>query len=136
MQWFGCGKILRMAAPSDESTEELLAAFRRRIDAKIRSDLDEEDCAAQALRQEVLTTLRSEVEKAREQGLSARIWLFGSFAWGRPGPTSDIDLLVEGDDAWVAGAIARATRREVHAIHVDEAPPGLAERVVTEGIPL
>jgi predicted nucleotidyltransferase len=134
MEKSGWGKIFQMAGPSDESTEQLLAAFRRRIDAKIQADLAEEDRVAQALREQVLTTVRSEISKARDQGLSGRIWLFGSFAWGQPGPTSDIDVLVEGDDASVARLIAKTTGREVHAIRVDEAPATLMDRVVTEGI--
>ena len=134
MQTWGCAKLLRVASPSDESTEQLLAAFRRRIDAKIQSDLGEEERAAEALRQQVLTTLRAEIAEARRQGLSARIWLFGSYAWGRPGPASDVDLLGEGDEVWVAGVVGRSTGREVHAIRIDEAPPSLVERVVEEGI--
>ena len=65
MQTWGCAKLLRVASPSDESTEQLLAAFRRRIDAKIQSDLGEEERAAEALRQQVLTTLRAEIAEAR-----------------------------------------------------------------------
>ena len=70
----------------------------------------------------------------RGAGHCGRVWLFGSFAWGRPGERSDIDLLVEGDDGEVAWEVSRACHREVHAIALQRAPDSLRERVLAEGV--
>ncbi len=44
---------------------------------------------------QVLQTLRKELPILRERFGVTRLALFGSFAKGRPGPASDVDLLVE-----------------------------------------
>ena len=119
-----------------ESTPQLLRALRERVDAKIRADLAAEEQAAQVLREQVLAAVRSAVEEARSEGLSGRVWLFGSFAWGQPGERSDVDLLVEADDDALARRVERASGREVHAIRMAEAPASLRERVLAHGLPL
>ena len=127
---------LVVAPLPDESTEPLLAPFRRRVDAKIQADLAEEERAAQVLRQQVMATLRREVSAARGQGVCARVWVFGSFAWGQPEASSDIGLLVKGDDRLLASRIAKAAKRDVHALRLEEAPATLTERVFAHGVPL
>ncbi len=44
---------------------------------------------------QVIRALRKEMPILRERFGVSRLALFGSFAKGRPGPTSDVDLLVE-----------------------------------------
>lgn len=119
-------------------TEEsaLLTAFREAVRAKIRRDLRDEAARAEALRRAVLPVLRREVETARTQGLCRRVWLFGSFAWGRPSDRSDLDLLVEGDEDEIAWRVSRACRREVHVIAFDRAPGTLRKRALAEGLSL
>lgn len=48
-----------------ESTQQLLRALRERVDAKIRADLAAEEQAAQALREQVLASVRGAVVEAR-----------------------------------------------------------------------
>jgi len=119
-----------------ESTQLLLHALRQRVDAKIRADLAAEEQAARALREQVLAAVRSAVEEARSEGPCGRVWLFGSFAWGRPGERSDVDLLVESDDEALVRRVEQASGREVHAIRMAEAPASLRERVLAHGLPL
>ena len=122
-----------------ELDPELLAAFGRAIRAKIRKDLADEARRATALREQVVPAVRQAVEAARTAGLCRRTWLFGSFAgglWGQPGAHSDIDLLVEGDEDAVAALVARAARREVHALSLARAPTSLTERAMSDGLPL
>lgn len=110
----------------------------RRVRAKIERDLASEDAAAEALRAEVLPRLRVAVETARADGLCTSVVLFGSYAWGRPGERSDIDLLVEGapDPFVLAGRISAEVGLEVHAIARERAPATLVDRAVAEGRPL
>lgn len=119
-----------------ESNQQLLHALRERVDAKIRADLAAEEQAAQALREQVLAAVRGAVEEARSEGPCGRVWLFGSFAWGQPGQSSDVDLLVEGDDDALARRVEQASGRQVHAIRMAEAPASLRERVLAHGLPL
>jgi predicted nucleotidyltransferase len=119
-----------------ESTQQLLLALRERVDAKICADLAAEDQTAQALREQVLAAARGAVEEARSEGECGRVWLFGSFAWGKPSERSDVDLLVEEDDDALARRVEQATGREVHAIRMAEAPASLRERVLAHGLPL
>ncbi|HVZ73047.1 MAG TPA: nucleotidyltransferase domain-containing protein [Polyangia bacterium] len=84
--------------------------------------------------------MRAAIERARDQGLCGRAWLFGSYAWGEPGERSDVDILVEGegsvDTIAIASVIGRACRLDVHVIDAAEAPVMLRERVLSEGEPL
>jgi predicted nucleotidyltransferase len=118
------------------SEESLLAAFRRRVDETIARRLEEEARASESLRTSVLAELKPEIERARADGVCGRVWLFGSFAWGEPRSDSDLDLLVEGDDAEIGWRVSRACRREVHVIREADAPLSLRSRVFEEGIPL
>jgi predicted nucleotidyltransferase len=67
-----------------------------------------------------------------------RVWLFGSLAWGDAHTESDVDLLVDGLDegAWArAHAIAEQTvGGSVDVVRLEEAPPGLVDRVRMEGV--
>jgi predicted nucleotidyltransferase len=120
-------------SPSDAS---LLAAFRRRVDEVIARGLEEEQRAAELLRNSVLAAIRPAIEAARAEGLCGKVWLFGSFAWGSPGERSDVDLLVEGDDAEVGWRVSRVCPREVHVLRTKDAPASLLSRVLADGVPL
>jgi predicted nucleotidyltransferase len=67
-----------------------------------------------------------------------RAWLFGSLAWGDPHGESDVDLLVEGLGSSMAAAAERRVAGiidgPVDLVRVEEAAPGLVERVRREGI--
>jgi predicted nucleotidyltransferase len=117
---------------------ELLPAFRRRVLEVIQADLDREAAEAEALRAELLPKVGEAVRAARAGGRCGRVWLFGSFAWGRPGGRSDVDLLVEGcaDPDALAAEIWRAVDRPVHVLQAPEAPESLVERARREGCPL
>jgi predicted nucleotidyltransferase len=122
-----------------QTDAELLAAFAKAVRAKIRSDLSDEALRATALREQVVPLVRWALEEARAAGHCRGAWLFGSFAggpWGQPGAYSDIDLLVEGDEEAVAALVARAARREVHALALNRAPASLRERAISDGLPL
>lgn len=66
-----------------------------------------------------------------------RIWVFGSFARGDPGPDSDLDLAVEGLSATaLIEALARIwqhTSLPVDLVSMESAPDSLRERVLAEG---
>jgi predicted nucleotidyltransferase len=67
-----------------------------------------------------------------------RVWLFGSLAWSVAHPESDVDLLVEGlpAAAWsdATGMVEEIVATAVDLVRVEEAAPGLSERVRQEGI--
>jgi predicted nucleotidyltransferase len=132
----GPAQVLGNAAAAGASQDELLRAFRLRVDEKILADLAAEERTAQTLRQEVLASLGRAVQRAREDGWRGRVWLFGSFAWGQPNERSDIDLLVEGDERTLARRVSELVRREVHALKLAEAPASLKERVLADGLAL
>lgn len=118
---------------------ELLAAFREAVRAKIRRDLADEAARSQELRDRIVPLVRQAIETARAAGHCRRAWLYGSFAggsWGQPGPRSDVDLLIEGDDETVARFVSRVASRELHVLALDRAPPSLVERAMAEGLPL
>ncbi|MBC7262674.1 MAG: nucleotidyltransferase domain-containing protein [Chloroflexi bacterium] len=46
-------------------------------------------------REEILRILRDALPELRQRYGVTRLALYGSFAYGRPGPRSDVDLLVE-----------------------------------------
>jgi predicted nucleotidyltransferase len=116
----------------------LLEAFREAARAKILRDIERERADAEIFRDEALGPLRVEVERLRSAGRCHRVWLFGSYAWGAPTAASDLDLLIESDDDpfALAAEIGVATRRMVHVVPYQEAPPSLIERAVSEGMPL
>lgn len=116
--------------------DALLAAMRERVRAKIRKDIAREVAAADALRAAVVPVVATTVTAAREAGHCRRVWMFGSFVWGRPTDASDIDLLVEGDPDEVAYLVGRATSRDVHAHALAGAPASLIERCVADGLSL
>lgn len=123
----------------DPSSEQLLSDFRRRVDGEIQADLAAEQQASDALHTQVVAALRSATSTAREAGARGRVWLFGSFAWGQPNASSDVDLLLDGadeDEGAFVRAISGATDRELHVIRMTEAPDSLRERVLREGMPL
>ncbi len=124
------------ALPGTPEHDALLRAFRAAVDRKIAADIAAEAAAADALRREILPLVRAAVAEVRQTGACQRVWLFGSFAWGEPIAESDIDVLVEGDADEVGYQIGKATRREVHAIALAEAPPSLVERCLADGVSL
>jgi len=116
----------------------LFGAFRRRVDACIAQQLQREEGRAETLRGAVLQAVREGVAQARRQGCRARIWVFGSFAWGRPAVRSDVDLLVEtqSEVERVAQAVAAHCSRPLHVLAADRADRTLMARVMTEGVEL
>jgi hypothetical protein len=113
----------------------LYQAFRRRVLENIEADLVNEDRAAEAARAELLPKVADAVADARRRGECGRAWLFGSFAWGRPGERSDVDVLVErcADPDVLAAAIWRACERAAHVVPSETAPPSLIERAQRYG---
>ncbi len=114
---------------------DLLKAFRRRARAVAEADLEREDRAAEELRRSTIDKLVRAIEAARAEGRCARVWLFGSFAWGKPEDRSDVDLLVEAcrDPDALTAEVWRACDRPVHVVELDRAPDSLRERVLREG---
>jgi predicted nucleotidyltransferase len=117
---------------------QLLRAFRERVRAVVARDLELELRDAERLRDETLPKLRGAIAEARVRGECDRAWLFGSFAWGRPGERSDIDVLVEAcrNPDGLAALLWRACGRPVHVIELGVAPAGLVDRVAREGTAL
>ena len=113
----------------------LLTGFREAVRAKIRRDLEQEEATARTLREQVLPGVRQAIASARASGLCTRVWLFGSFAWGRPSDRSDVDLLVEGcaDPDRLGGLVALRCGRDVHVIEWEQAPESLRTRVLEQG---
>jgi hypothetical protein len=116
---------------------ELLSAFARTVRANIRRELADEAAQAESLRLRVVALVEQAVAEVRSQGIDLRAWLFGSFAWGKPGERSDIDILVDGpaldELAWQIG---RKCERMVHAVALGTAPASLRDRVLADGKPL
>lgn len=115
-----------------------------------RGIIDIEECArALIARMEARQDAsRARAESLRTEAASAasvlmmefgarRVWLFGSLAWGEPHEASDVDLLVEGLAVGSARAAERRVGQLVSAgvdlVRVEDAPPGLADRVRREG---
>lgn len=122
--------------PPRAASSDPQRAFREAVLKKIRADLAAEEALADLARVEVLPRLRTIIATARADGVCREVWLFGSFAWGRPGPDSDLDLLVEGDADELAWRISRELVRAVDAWRLDDAPPSLVARARSEGIAL
>ena len=104
----------------------------------IEADLRREEAEESALRTEVTATTSALIADARRRGVCGQAWLFGSFAWGRPEPRSDVDVLVEGcaDPDALAAELWQATGRPAHVIEREKAPASLLERVYQDGKPL
>jgi predicted nucleotidyltransferase len=109
--------------------------FRRCVIAGIEADLARETQQAEALRGSVVPVVVERIEQARRAGRCARVWLFGSFAWGEPRERSDVDLLVEGcaDPDALAADVWRHVERAVHVVALERAPASLVERVLESG---
>lgn len=73
----------------------------------------------------------------RERYAARRVWLFGSMAEGKPSPSSDIDLAVEGlaPQRYFAALadLMQLFDGRVDLVLLEEAPPTLVERVLAEG---
>ncbi len=118
--------------------QALLRAFGERVRSKIARDLAQEGERADTLRTLMLPKVREGLALARAEGLCGRAWLFGSYAWGEPRDSSDVDLMVEGSDEplMVAAVVGRITETEMHVVAVERAPESLVERVQSEGVSL
>lgn len=112
--------------------------FGRTVRAHVARELDREREDAAALVARTLPLLEGAIARARAAGMCGRAWLFGSFAEGFPSERSDIDLLLEDcpEPFQVAGIVADACGREVHAVPFESAPESLRERVLATGRPL
>lgn len=112
-------------APYVEAWRQRLAAEREAAEAGRAAAMEEARRAAKIL-----------VERF---GVS-RVILFGSLAWRKFGPTSDIDLAVEGLEArrfFRADAeLAREIPRPVDLKLLSECPPLLRSRIEEEGVTL
>lgn len=114
------------------------AAFRRRVLEVIEEDLAREDAEAAALQSDMAVRVARVLTAARSAGRCGRAWLFGSFAWGRPGQRSDVDVLVEdcAEPDALAADLWRETERPAHVVQRERAPAGLVDRVLADGKPL
>lgn len=119
-------------ATADEPT---WSDFARVVRAKIARDLVREDERAEELRAVVLPAVAGALSRARRGGLCGAAWVFGSYAWGRPGERSDVDLLVEDcrDPDGLAASVASACERDVHVVTRSAAPVTLVARVLADG---
>ncbi len=118
--------------------QTLLRAFGEHVRSNIARDLAQEGERADELRKLMFPKIRKGLAQARAEGLCGRGWVFGSYAWGEPRDSSDVDLMVEDSDEplLVAAVVGRFTETEVHVVAVERAPSGLKERVQTEGVEL
>ena len=123
-----------MALMEQPTWSDLARAARE----KIARDLAHESDCAERLRALVIPAVAQAILVARRDGLCTAAWLFGSFAWGRPGERSDVDLLVEGcrDPDELAAILAAACGREVHVVRRSAADDSLVKRALTDGRPL
>lgn len=115
-----------------------------------RTEIDIEACAATLVSriQARMDAAAARADRLREQARrgaevlvgelgAKRVWLFGSLAWGEPHGASDVDLLVEGLPRGDAGTAESRLEAIIDGpfdlVLMEEAPPGLAERVLREG---
>jgi predicted nucleotidyltransferase len=121
------GKMKRWSARTSPRSGGVIAG--------IEADLARETQQAEALRGSVIPVVVERIEQARRAGRCARVWLFGSFAWGEPRERSDVDLLVEGcaDPDALAADVWRHVERAVHVVALERAPASLVERVLESG---
>jgi predicted nucleotidyltransferase len=111
------------------------ADFRAAVRAQIARQLAHEADEAAALRADVLPKVEAAITEARREGQVGRVWLFGSYAWGQPSQSSDVDLLVEGclEPFQLAAAVSGACDRDVHVIERAGAPEPLVSRALAQG---
>ena len=111
-------------------------ACARHLEERMRLRQD----AAQARADRLRGQAREAARVLRDDFGATRTWLFGSLAWGDPHQDSDVDLLVEGLPAARATEAERRVAALVDAafdlVLLEEAAPGLVERVLAEGVPL
>jgi predicted nucleotidyltransferase len=120
--------------PDPELLGLLRQAIRRTFEAQITLEADQ----ARARRAAVIPRVREAIERARQDGMFTRAWLFGSYAWGQPGERSDVDILVTqcADPICVASLVGRACGLDVHVVDWEEASESLRVRALEEGQPL
>ncbi|HVZ32968.1 MAG TPA: nucleotidyltransferase domain-containing protein [Polyangiaceae bacterium] len=111
------------------------ATLRQHIARAIEADLAREEAEAEALKARLLPRLQEAVVHARREQLCGRAWLFGSFAWGRPTESSDVDVLAEAcpDPDALTAVLWRALDRAVHVVRAETAPSSLVQRACAEG---
>jgi predicted nucleotidyltransferase len=114
------------------------ADTRRVLLQRFEAEVATEERMAEDLRSRVVPAVIDAVSAARAEGLLGNAWLFGSFSWGTPRETSDIDLLIEDaqDPILVAVRIGERVQRPVHALARESAPRSLVQRVLDEGLKL
>lgn len=89
-------------------------------------------------RERLLAQVRAAVFAAAREFGAARVFLFGSLAWGDLHEHSDVDLGVEGiPQRVVDGFAARllwAVDADVQVVVLEDAPRSLRERILREGV--
>jgi predicted nucleotidyltransferase len=115
---------------------ELVQAFRCAVLRHFEQQVLREGEEAEARKSAIVPLVRQSIARARDEGLCQRAWLFGSYAWGRPGERSDVDILVDGctDTFRMASLVGRACARDVHVVDWSDAPESLRQRVSAEGL--
>lgn len=113
---------------SPEEWEGYLRGWRRR--------LAQEERALEARRQQARSALPALVETLRQYG-AVEVYLFGSLRMGVFRLTSDIDLGVRGippERCFAAlAALDAVCDIPVDVVDLDEAPPSLRERILSDG---
>ena len=134
----GASIVPLVPSEPDNPDPALLRAFRDRVRAQIALAIEREDAEAEALRARVVPVVRKALVEAREAQLGKQAWLFGSYAWGKPSPRSDVDLLVEAcpNPERLAAFVGRRTGTDVHVVPLEDAPETLRVRAQAEGLPL
>jgi len=111
-----------------------LDACARTLVARIAARQEAARSRGDALRRQAREAVRA---LASDFGIR-RAWLFGSLAWGEPHADSDVDLLVEGLEPTLAARaekrVAEMVQAPVDLVRIEDAPPGLAERVKRDGL--
>ncbi len=114
------------------------SAFVEACAASFRARLAAERAAAAERASGLLGRARAAARRLATEHGASKVWLFGSLAWGQAHAASDVDLLVEGLPAETWSAASALLEAEVGAavdlVRVEEAPPGLEERVRSQGV--
>lgn len=82
---------------------------------------------------------RAQVAASRlvDEKIASAVWLFGSLVWGEAHAGSDVDLLAEGLalENWsrAVAIVEQNVSAPVDLLRVEEALPGLVERVHSQG---
>lgn len=121
-----------MTAPATSAT------FAARITERFATQAETERLASEGRRSKVHETLRTTFASERAAGLSGGVSLFGSYAWGSPTESSDIDLLVDDeiDPDALCEAIERHIKLPIHVVRRCRADAGLIARVMRDGVAL